>query len=42
MLYASSKDYIKKVFTGETFEFQFNDEADLNYRRLKDEIEKRS
>ena len=34
MIYASSKDTIKKSFTGLSLEFQANDDGDLDYKAL--------
>ncbi|CAH3199115.1 unnamed protein product [Porites evermanni] len=42
MIYASSKDTIKKSFTGLSLEFQANDEGDLDYKTLSEEVEKRA
>ena len=42
MLYASSKDAIKKVFTGLPGEFQVNDRGDLEYDHFAEEIEKKA
>ena len=42
MIYASSKDTIKKSFTGLSLEFQPNDEGDLDYKALSEEVEKRA
>ena len=42
MIYASSKDTIKKSFTGLSLEFQANDESDLDYKTLSEEVEKRA
>ena len=42
MLYASSKDSIKKAFTGLGMEFQANDMSDLDYSVMAAEIEKKS
>ncbi|CAH3019057.1 unnamed protein product [Porites evermanni] len=42
MIYASSKDTIKKSFTGLSLEFQANDEGDLDYKALSEEVEKRA
>ena len=42
MIYASSKDTIKKFFTGLSLEFQANDEGDLDYKTLSEEVEKRA
>ena len=40
MIFASSKDIIKKSFTGLSLEFQANDEGDLDYKALSEEVEK--
>ena len=42
MLYASSKDTLKKVFTGLGAEFQANDHADMDYKSLHEEVEKKA
>ena len=42
MIYASSKHTIKKSFTGLSLEFQANDESDLDYKTLSEEVEKRA
>ena len=42
MIYASSKDSVKKVFTGVGIEFQANDASDLEYKDLADEVEKKA
>ena len=42
MIYASSKDTIKKSFTGLSLEFQANYECDLDYKTLSEEVEKRA
>ena len=42
MIYASSKDTIKKFFTGLSLEFQANDGGDLDYKTLSEEVEKRA
>ena len=42
MIYASSKDTIKKSFTGLSLEFQANDGGDLDYKTLSEEVEKRA
>ena len=42
MIYASSKDTIKKSFTGLSLEFQANDEGVLDYKALSEEVEKRA
>ena len=40
MIYASSKDTIKKSLTGLSLEFQAKNEADLDYKALSEEMEK--
>jgi len=42
MIYASTKDTIKKAFTGLSLEFQANDAADFDYTTLSDEVEKKA
>lgn len=42
MIYASSKDAIKKTFTGLSLEFQANDKGDLDYNTLADEVERKA
>ena len=42
MIYASSKDTIKKSFTGLSLEFQANDGSDLDYTTLREEMETRN
>ncbi len=42
MIYASSKDTIKKSFTGLANEFQVNDRGDLDYDSLSAEVEKKA
>ena len=42
MIYASSKDTIKKSFTGLSLEFQANDKGDLDYKTLSEEVEKKA
>ena len=42
MLYASTKDKIKKTFTGLSVEFQANDSGDLDYDAFKAEVEKKA
>ena len=42
MIYASSKDTIKKSFTGLSLEFQANDEGDLDYTTLREEVEQKA
>ena len=41
MIYAASKDTIKKTFTGSSLEFQANDMGDLDYNTLSEEVEKK-
>ena len=40
MIYASSKDTIKKSFPDLSLEFQANDKGDLDYTTLSEEVEK--
>ena len=42
MIYASSKDTIKKSFTGLSLEFQANDGGDLDYTTLREEVEQKA
>ena len=42
MIYASSKDTIKKAFTGLGLEFQANDKGDFDYAAFSDEVEKKA
>lgn len=42
MIYASSKDAIKKKFTGLSLEFQANDRGDYDYTSWADEVEKKA
>lgn len=42
MIYASSKDTIKKAFTGLGLEFQANDKGDLDYNTFADDVEKKA
>jgi len=42
MIYASTKDTIKKSFTGLALEFQANDKADFDYDTLADDVERRA
>ena len=42
MIYASSKDTIKKAFTGLGLEFQANDRGDLDYTTFCDEVERKA
>lgn len=42
MLYASTKDTVKKSFTGLGIEFQVKDKGDMDYSSMADEIEKKS
>ena len=42
MIYASSKDTIKKSFTGLSLEFQANDRGDLDYTTLSEEVEQKA
>ena len=42
MIYASSKDALKKAFAGLSLEFQANDKGDLDYNNLADEVERKA
>lgn len=42
MIYASTKDTIKKSFTGLGIEFQANDMGDFDYNSFADEVEKKA
>ena len=42
MIYASSKDTIKKSFTGLSLEFQANDMGDMDYASFSEEVEKKA
>ena len=42
MLYAASKDAIKKTFNGLSTEFQANDRGDFDYTLYADEVERKS
>lgn len=42
MIYASTKDTIKKAFTGLSLEFQANDAGDFDYDSLCGEVEKKA
>ena len=42
MIYASTKDTIKKAFTGLSLEFQANDAGDFDYDAFADEVEKKA
>lgn len=42
MIYASTKDTIKKSFTGLSLEFQANDAGDFDYNAMSDEVEKKA
>ena len=42
MIYASTKDTIKKAFTGLSLEFQANDAADFDHESLCGEVEKKA
>ena len=42
MIYASTKDSIKKAFTGLSLEFQANDAGDFDYDSMADEVEKKA
>ena len=42
MIYASTKDTIKKTFTGLGMEFQANDMGDMDYETFMTDVEKKS
>ena len=42
MIYASTKDSIKKAFTGLGLEFQANDAGDFDYDTLAGEVERKA
>ena len=42
MIYASSKDTIKKSFSGLSLEFQANDSGDMDYTTFSEEVEKKA
>lgn len=42
MIYASSKDSIKKSFSGLSLEFQANDRGDMDYNKFAAEVEKKA
>lgn len=42
MIYASSKDTIKKAFSGLSLEFQANDSGDMDYDSFVNEVEKKA
>lgn len=42
MIYASTKDSIKKSFSGLSLEFQCNDRGDYDYDVLADEVERKA
>jgi cofilin len=42
MIYASSKDTIKKQFSGLSLEFQANDRSDIDYDTLSAEVERKA
>ena len=42
MIYASTKDSIKKAFTGLSLEFQANDSGDFDYDSMADEVERKA
>ena len=42
MIYASSKDTVKKAFTGLSLEFQANDRGDMDYAAFAEEVEKKA
>jgi len=41
MIYASSKDTIKKCFPG-CIEFQINDDSDIDFTSFADEVQRKS
>lgn len=41
MIYASTKDTIKKSFAGLSLEFQANDQGDFDYNEFSDEVERK-
>ena len=42
MFYASTKDNIKKAFTGLSLEFGANNKGDLNYEAIREEVLQKS
>ena len=42
MIYAGTKDTIKKAFSGLSLEFQANDYSDFDYTCFADEVEKKA
>lgn len=42
MVYASTKDTVKKAFSGMGLEFQANDSGDMDYTTFADEVEKKA
>ena len=42
MIYASTKDTIKKSFSGLSLEFQANDSGDMDYNTFAEEVEKKA
>lgn len=42
MIYASTKDSIKKSFSGLSLEFQANDRGDFDYDTMAAEVEKKA
>lgn len=42
MIYASTKDNVKKIFSGLSLEFQCNDRGDFDYDQMSDEVEKKA
>ncbi len=42
MIYASSKDSIKKAFTGLSLEFQANDVGEMSYDEFSTEVERKA
>lgn len=41
MIYASSKDTVKKVFDGIAADFQANDKSDLDYNEFAEKVVKK-
>ena len=42
MIYASTKDSLKKAFSGLSLEFQANDRGDFDYDTMAAEVEKKA
>lgn len=42
MIYASTKESIKKAFSGLSLEFQANDSGDMDYTTFSDDVEKKA